>query len=343
MVYIFIFPKTKQIKYLTINKSPTDKYFIICKEKRENVSNNGIVFLEPTEKIFLTKTAIVVPCSEEGIYWLKNNYGDNMILRFSQTCLELLDKKLFKKYISKNGVVCPQLYRCEALDYPIIAKPSFGFGSIGVKKIDGETERDKYLESFNDIIQSTEIKKFKDCYFKDMNDEVIFEEYIEGDFFSIPFYVSNGVCKKAYLVEGNKTRDNKWTDFMWTEFCIKAEQQSGYKYNLCLEVLNKLVDLFKLQCGVFMAEVIVNNAECILLEFSPRQPGGKISELVYSSMGIDLDILALDVVMSKLSKYDSDSIEERRMLIYVKQESEVKRNDMQGQNVYGEYVNYIIQ
>lgn len=299
MNYLLIFPKEKQLQHLQNKVSSDDRIFHVSRDEEQQDYEMSKI---PSDEIH------VLPCNEEALYWLRMNRRPFFHYSFDEKYLNLLDKKSFKQYllsakINTAYIGCLSEVSRTSLSYPILLKPSIGFGSIGVKRINCEEELAEYLVQ-HQAIAATEIGSFSERYFQDIKNQIVVERVLNGRFFSVPFLVYQGRCVKLFLIEGRKTKHNCWTDFQWVEFLYKSSNQSGQVYHYCQQIADQIIDAFELETGVYMAEIICEQSGGVLVEFSPRQPGGRLNDLLYFSTGIDLDILSIEYLLENYEGID---------------------------------------
>lgn len=294
---LVVFPTKKQIEYIQ-EYYPGYKYYVISHNKFED--NAMFVYISEDKKLNIPDDVKVLCCHEEGIYWLKCNIKKSWELQFSNKLFSIILKNNFKEYLSSIGVKNTLFWENENKieEYPIVIKPIIGFGSIGVKKINNEMELKKVVEG-NDLEKFlSSIAPYKNKYFPSETNRFIFEKYISGKFFRVPFVMEYGQIKYIFPIKGNETTYKKNSDFHWTEF------ELGKVDNTVIEEMKKI--LTELTCklrmteGVFVAEFIVDNKDNVfLLEMSPRQTSSRICKMVEYYSGIDLELLAIDLFFLK--------------------------------------------
>ncbi|NCB48393.1 MAG: ATP-grasp domain-containing protein [Clostridia bacterium] len=197
--------------------------------------------------------------------------------------------------------------------FPFIAKPNFGFGSINVKKILNNKELNNYKNNFNSIIKNSEVKKLQDIYFQGFKNKIIYEkDESNSDFYSVPFIfdkIHNRVI--IFPILGLKKFENtEFTDFYWSSFLFYPNNIEESLQEKIRSLLHKVATTYCNTSMVCMAEVIYNREEDMLklVEFSPRTLGGKMSQVIYMSTGINLETLFVDVMLDlkiEINTYNS--------------------------------------
>lgn len=305
---LIVFPSLKQISYLNTIQLNDFKIYIILQNSYNYSENHctNIVFVKKDDmtyvEILKNKKLAVLCCHEEAIYWLRIHKSYNWELQFNELYLSLLEKHHFKEFVQqKNVSIAKYTLNIEEIDnYPIIAKPTIGFGSIGVQTLNNRLMCEEYIKNFNQMIDTSGIHKYQEIYFLDKSNTFIFETPINGEFYRTPFIVESGVCKYVFPVRGISKLLKKASDYHWVEF----------EYNLS-EPVNKvgmesivkvLIKEFSLADGTYVAEFIQNsNKELYLLEFSPRQTSERIGHVIFLATGIDIELETLSMFLKEQS------------------------------------------
>ena len=295
---LLVFPTIEQLHYLSKIKSDEKIYFV----PRFETDIAQTVFPTVTETTVdaLGENVDVLCCHEEGMYWIRNFGNPKWQYPFSVKMLNLLTKNQFKDYISACGIRNAHYVEkiSDISQYPVVIKPIIGFGSIGIKRAENESECREQLCAVNQTELIKGIAPYKNKYFKNVSNRFIFEEYIDGVFYRTPFVVAQKRIRYVFPVRGNKTTPRTSSDFHWTEFEYGVcEREMAAKLS---DELEKLVALFDLKDGVFVAEFLVTDTEKIyLLELSPRQTSGRIAKVIELAEGIRLEDLAVDLFLHR--------------------------------------------
>lgn len=293
---LIIFPTKKQLKYLE-SKSSIDDFYVLVRDN-DVVEQENIRCIIDSDKNILENDMDVLCCHEEGMYWLRIHGRSKWNNIFAPDMVNLVNKKSFKDYLIKNDIRTANY--CENTEhiqgYPIVVKPIIGFGSIGVKRIENKEDLKSYLAKKTLEDMYARIKPYKDRYFEDIENSVIFEEFISGDFYRTPFVVYDNEIKYVFPVKGIKTTYRKNSDYHWTDFEYGDNERKMVPY--LNDSLQRLLTLFELQNGVYVAEFIISEEkEAYLLEFSPRQTSERIARIIQLASGIDLEKLAIDLFL----------------------------------------------
>lgn len=320
---LIVFPSESQIKFLG-NYEPeisATVYIILQKESESSIkSNNKIIVLSKaaSDKIEQLKERhmIVLCCHEEAIYWLHKNMSLLWQLQFAIHYLDLLEKKKFKDYLNCRQVhnTTYSLRPNDISSYPAIAKPSFGFGSVGVCMVKNQPEAEEYISNFQSMIQDSVISNYQNKYFPETTNHPIFEKALLGKFYRTPLVFENGKCKYAFPIQGISRPNKKYSEYHWEEFELNLNDTT-INFKQIEEIINQLGIIFSLSNGIYVAEFIQeNNGTVSLLEFSPRQTSDRISHMVYLSTGIDLEIETLLMFLQNEAMVKPISIKNARIV-----------------------------
>ena len=306
---LIVFPTEKQVEYLyqlrkelneviIIEQNPYSKDFC-CENIRIYSKNDNVRFLQTFYDLK------VLCCHEEAIYWCAKNGGENWNYQFSKNYLSMLNKVSFKTYLKEESVLTSNFFTKidKSFCYPVVAKPSFGFGSIGVCQISNAKDAQNYTNQFEELIFNSSIKKYQDYYFKQENNRVVFEEKIVGDFYRIPFAITKDNKKLIFPIKGLMNTKRSNSDFHWSDFEYSMPEKN-FLYELDV-VFEKLKCIFSLQAGVYVAEVIKNNDGVYLLEFSPRQTSERLSKMIKLATGFDMEQASVNLFLGIDSELSS--------------------------------------
>lgn len=285
---IYVIMRNDQFKQVNImNKQIT----ILSKE----IDKNSLINL-------LGQEVDVLCCHEEGLYWLKQKGCMQWNYQFSNNIFNILVKHKFKDFLTINNINNAQYYtNAEHIEtYPIIAKPAIGFGSICVKYLKDKVSLDAYLHEYQKAIYNSGIRIYQDKYFPYDENICILENYVSGSFYRTAFIVSDDKTKWIFPVRGKNTTQKESSDFHWTDFEYgENERLVSLKLR---PILEKLIPIFQLKNGVYVAEFIITDSEEIfLLEFSPRQISDRIAKIIQLSSGIDIEKCVIDIFLNKIS------------------------------------------
>lgn len=307
---LIVFPQGKQLEYIA---QIVDEQMVIYIVLQNTIPEHA--WLKKTNFVYVDKECSkneickIIPskvrvlcCHEEALYWLKNKGQENWNYSFDNIIFKHLTKVDFKKYIKENGITIANIFfkKEDINNFPVILKPSIGFGSIGVKKINNMEELEFYEKNYNNEINRSRIAQYANKYFEFEDNSYIFETFISGDFYRVPFLVCDGKIRNVFPVRGISKTIKEISDFHWTEFEYGENERILAKR--MKNLLQSVIELYKAYNGSFIAEIMIdNNGNLYLLEFSPRQTSSRISKLIYYATGVDLEQGAIDIIFSKKS------------------------------------------
>lgn len=298
---LIIFPSCRQMDYLVHQSVCMKKIYVLtnkCQYLGE-ITSPYLVFLknEDTEQIqkLKAKKLSVLCCHEEAIYWLTQNDSPLWHLQFSREYLKLIEKQNFKNFLNahhiRNAAYVTELDGITC--YPVVAKPSIGFGSIGVRTVSNCTEAKKYVDEFETMLADSFIFAYQKKYFPNVKNQYLFEEKKRGLFFRTPVIVNQGYCRQIFPIQGITRVIKNNSEYHWEEFELNLMNTTIATHQM-KEIMEQLILLFQLAEGVYIAEFIQeDNGQVSLLEFSPRQASERINHMVYLASGIDMDLKVL--------------------------------------------------
>jgi len=285
------------MNYLVIypNKEQTNR--ILEKYRSESIR---IIHEDDDSFIENIESFKILCCSESAIYYL-NRYSDKHLdIGFDKSCLEFYQKSNMKDSFIINGINCPE-YRFDNNYYPSIAKPNFGFASIGVKRINNSDEQLEYEKTISDLICKTELLSVNNKYFRKLHNKIIYEDAVENSiFYSVPFIrLENEII--VFPIRGKSTYKTDFTDFYWSEFIFDNENMNTEIAQKIKELLHKVSSNYISRNSINTAEVLYDrkSKEVFLIEFSPRVPGGRLAKMIELSTGININSMAIDLFFEK--------------------------------------------
>jgi biotin carboxylase len=209
------------------------------------------------------------------------NYIANKLGLIANTlkCAKITTNKFeMIKILLRNNLPCPkyQIIKCfdeinfNKITYPLIIKPIDRSGSRGVCKVDN--------------IDST-IEAIKNAQKASFVDEVLIEEFIDGKEFSIKGISRNG---KHTFLQITEKFTNGAPNFI-EKGHLSPARLSDDKKQFILEMIEKSLDVLKIQNGASHSEIIISlSGDIKIIEIASRMGGDYIgSDMVYISTGFD--------------------------------------------------------
>lgn len=207
----------------------------------------------------------------------------------SLECTKITTNKYeMRKILSSNGVPCPYFklikdlkdIKNENFNYPVIIKPTDRSGSRGVYKIGN---REELIEKINESQKQS------------FNNEIILEEYIHGNEYSVEGISQNGNHKILQITRKYTTGAPNFIEIAHEQPAELSEELKDKIESVVLKSLKAL----KIQNGASHTELKIYNNEIKIIEIGARMGGDFIgSDLVEISTGIDFIKLVLDVALN---------------------------------------------
>lgn len=251
---------------------------IATSEAKSLIPDPSLNWIDESEAINILKNkknVSIYSNSENSINWVDENLGftnlPNQIqlfknkVKFRELIQELYPHYFFKS-VKFNELKTIDIHE---LEFPFIIKPAIGFFSIGVYKVESETDWDNVLTKLY-----AEITELKNVYPKQVIDvsDFIIEEYIEGDEYAVDCYFNNegepvilNILHHVFS-SGKDVSDRVYTTSK--EIILKHKDNMQQFLNL----LGKKADLINFPIHI---EIRINNQQKIYpIEVNPLRFGG---------------------------------------------------------------------
>ena len=173
----------------------------------------------------------------------------------------------------------------EKIGYPIVLKPSLGYGSWGVTMIKSEIE---LKEKFKRILNLS-IQEF-------VSDQLLIEEYLQGPELNVDSIVYQGKVIFANICEKPLIDDTQ--GFAEVEFITPSRFNEG-EIDKILSINQLLVEELGIYNSVLHVEMRLTAQGPKILEINPRLGGGKIPTIIKMSSGVDLELAAIKLALNE--------------------------------------------
>ena len=190
---------------------------------------------------------------EQGIILLISEFS------FVEICN---DKWLTYKFLVDNGFKTPKTYlslnnakdaiKAEELNYPLIVKPRWGMGSLGVNMADDEEELDFYYKKTAKTIQNSYLKYESQV---DLNNAVVIQEKLGGEEYGLDVhnslkgeYIATVPKKKIAMRAGETDIAKVLLDDQLIAFGKMLSSRTRHIGNLD-------VDIFKVSDDIYILEM----------------------------------------------------------------------------------------
>lgn len=209
-----------------------------------------------------------------------------------------IDKFEIKNFLKSNGFFVPNISKInkikDALDfveqykYPVVLKPNFKSGSLGVFYIENEETLSKcFLQTFN----STDL------------DYILIEKYIQGVQISSESIINHSKSYTYGLAERNYDKLIFTKPYIIENGGIQPFVNWKEYYNQINDIIQKIANLLGIENGFIKGDLIIDeNGAIYIIELATRLSGGDFCEtLIPLSLGINYMELC---VLSTLEKID---------------------------------------
>lgn len=206
------------------------------------LSKNVGVFMDKGIKVIVSNPSIINTCNDK---WKTFNFAQSIGIKAPKTFLSFIsvEDELAKGHLS----------------FPLIIKPRWGMGSIGLYIAeDMEDLKFYYNKAKKDIVKSYLFYESK----IDLENSVLIQQKIEGSEYGLDIINS---LEKKYI-----------TTFVKRKIAMRAGETdiAITENNQVLRDTGKTISLFLNHTGILDVDVIVNNGEPYLLEMNNRFGGG---------------------------------------------------------------------
>lgn len=302
------------MKKIMILAGGNDQCALINELRRYHNGNVEILLVDMSDKVkaipyadkflqisTMDKDAVLNAAREEKIDYILTACGDQPLSTMAyvsarmglpcylteQEVRDLTNKRYMKeKMVANNIPTSKHIYvdknwnnKLSGFKYPLVVKPVDSNGSKGVKKVFTSSELGESLkEAFNYSISG----------------DVIIEEFKIGEELSIDVYVEGNVAKLLSVTASKKIKENEKSFTI-----LQSYYPASVKYDekIILEIAQKIVNAWNLHDTPLLIQMIVNNDEYNVLEFSARMGGGSKYHLIQVLSGVNIMEKYVEMVM----------------------------------------------
>ena len=183
--------------------------------------------------------------------------------------------------------------------FPLVVKPVDSNGSKGVKKVYTKNELNNSLN---------------EAFSYSLSKQVIIEEFKSGEELSVDVYVQGNKAKLLSITASRKIKENE-TSFTIVQSYYPAPIK--YNENIVLNIAQKIVDVFELKDTPLLVQMIVNDNEYNVVEFSARMGGGSKYKLIHILSGVDIMKVYVEMVMGNKPNVIPSKIHNNAIMSYV--------------------------
>lgn len=206
-----------------------------------------------------------------------------------KTALNVTNKQYMKDVFVKNKISTAKHIVLENLDeaiissfkYPLIVKPVDCNSSKGVKKVENI---DELRIAFHDAVDMSRTKT------------AILESFISGKELSVDVYVEDGVAKVLNISELEKIPE-KDKFVIFRSSCLN--NISEVIKTKIRNTAQQIAESFNLQNSPMLIQLIADDSEVYVLEFSARTGGGEKFKVIEKVSGFDVIKAVVDLTLGK--------------------------------------------
>jgi biotin carboxylase len=207
-----------------------------------------------------------------------------------QTALELTNKALMKsKFVEHHIPTTPyvilkstNVQSVDVLKYPVVVKPADSNSSKGITKVN----------TYSDLESATSF-----AFSHSRTKEIIVEEFMEGEEFSVDVAVENGEPTILLVTKNIKMQQNENT-FTISQSYFPATSDEGLLKKIH-NIILKIVSAYNIRNSPLLVQLIHNKGEISVIEFSARLGGGSKHHLIKKITGFDALEWFVDVVLTQ--------------------------------------------
>lgn len=203
---------------------------------------------------------------------------------------KLTNKGLMKNIMIEHNIPTAKYciltdLNCEidkSLSFPLMIKPADCNGSRGVRKVYNIDEAKKYISQALDLSRSR---------------TVIAEEFKDGIEVSVDAFINNGEAQIIMTSQLNKHKVDSSTMVIYQSVIPAPINESVL--NKIKEIANKIAQAYQLQFSPLLIQLIVNNDDVSVIEFSARIGGGAKYHTIQEYSGFDMLNANIDAMIGK--------------------------------------------
>lgn len=170
----------------------------------------------------------------------------------------------------------------DCLTYPLVVKPVDCNSSRGVKKV---------------INESQLIVALKDAIKFSRTNTAIVEDFVSGNEASVDLYVENGIAKILAITQHGITKSKDAFLVYKYDYPLELSQKI---HDRIADVAQKIVDEFNLKNCPMLIQLIYNEEDISIIEFSARTGGGIKYRMIEDVTGVNVINTVIDLTEGKI-------------------------------------------
>lgn len=202
------------------------------------------------------------------------------------TGLNVTNKSCMKKILTENNIPTAKYKILSTVDvggitgfeYPLVIKPVDCNSSKGVKRAETIGEVRLFLEEAIKISRTH---------------TAVVEEFKEGKEISADFYIEKGTAKLLSATHSLKIKNQK----SFTILCSDYPAINEYQEKAIIKIATDIAKAFSLDNTPLLIQLIVNDNEISVIEFSARMGGGSKYKLIEVLSGVNIMQLYVDRIL----------------------------------------------
>lgn len=237
--------------------------------------------LESVESIVKNEEAemICTACNDQALLtvsYISEKLGLPCYIDY-QTGLHVTNKSYMKKVLIENGIPTAKYSIVQSFDetitkdfkYPVVVKPVDCNSSKGVKRVDSPDDLKKYITEAIGLSRT--------------NTSVV-EEYKAGEEISADFYIEDGIAKFLSATKSLKIKNRN----SFTILCSDYPAVDREIEEKITGIAQNIAKAFSLVNTPLLIQLIVNDDEINVIEFSARMGGGSKYKLIEILSGVNI-------------------------------------------------------
>lgn len=289
-----------EIVLLDYFENPPAKNYADKHIKASTLDIDVVLDIAKTEKVNLICTA----CTDQALLtvaYVSERLGLPCYISY-QTALNVTNKSYMKKVLEENSIPTSHFTVIENSDlsvledfkFPLVVKPVDCNSSKGVKRIEDETEFERYA---------------KEAILFSRTHTAIVEEFKDGQEISADFYIDHGMAKFLSATSSLKIKNRKSFTILCSNYpAINYEQEIALT-----NIASKIAKAFLLDNTPLLIQFIVNDEEINVIEFSARMGGGSKYKLIEVLSGVNIMSKYVDLILG-----EKPSVNPSRQIDYCK-------------------------
>lgn len=247
-----------------------------CAHKHYQVSTldiDAVKEIAIKEEVDLVMTA----CTDQALVTMakvSEDLGLPCYLTYETAC-KVTNKLLMKKLMVENHIptaafcVVEHSKEVQGVEFPAVVKPLDANSSKGVERVYSYEELAKAIEVARNYSRQN---------------EVIVEEYKVGEELSVDVWVEDGKGQIMCISQSEKRQDDKKFTIIQSKYPCQISQDEETKL---LDIINQIIRAFDINRGPMLVQMIKNNSDFNVIEFSARYGGGTKYKLIEAVSGLD--------------------------------------------------------